>query len=102
MPMTPGSVLVFSFVMGALWLATVPLTSGLVAHIYGLRYMGTLYGIVFLSPPDRQLPRRLARRAHLRHHRRLHAGLVDRRGRRRLLGARPPADPRTPPAFAAA
>jgi predicted MFS family arabinose efflux permease len=49
MPITPGSVLVFSAVMGALWLATVPLTSGLVAHIYGLRYMGTLYGFVFLS-----------------------------------------------------
>ncbi|WP_414897016.1 MFS transporter [Rhodovulum sp. YEN HP10] len=49
MPITPGSVLVFSMVMGALWLATVPLTSGLVAHIYGLRYMGTLYGFVFLS-----------------------------------------------------
>lgn len=49
MPVTPTSVLVFSAVMGALWLATVPLTSGLVAHIYGLRYMGTLYGVVFLS-----------------------------------------------------
>jgi len=49
LPMTPGSVLLFSLVMGALWLATVPLTSGLVAHIYGLRYMGTLYGFVFLS-----------------------------------------------------
>ncbi|KGB82485.1 MFS transporter [Rhodovulum sp. NI22] len=49
MPITPTSVLVFSVSMGALWLATVPLTSGLVAHIYGLRYMGTLYGIVFLS-----------------------------------------------------
>ncbi|MCC5959492.1 MAG: MFS transporter [Rhodobacteraceae bacterium] len=48
-PITPGSVLVFSIVMGALWLATVPLTSGLIAHIYGLRYMGTLYGIVFFS-----------------------------------------------------
>ena len=48
-PMTPASVLLFSLVMGALWLATVPLTSGLVAHIYGLRYMGTLYGFVFLS-----------------------------------------------------
>jgi len=48
-PMTPASVLVFSAAMGALWLATVPLTSGLVAQIYGLRYMGTLYGIVFLS-----------------------------------------------------
>lgn len=48
-PMTPGSVLLFSVLMGALWLATVPLTSGLVAQIWGLRYMGTLYGIVFLS-----------------------------------------------------
>lgn len=49
MPITPASVVVFSLAMGALWLATVPLTSGLVAHIYGLRYMGTLYGIVFFS-----------------------------------------------------
>jgi MFS family permease len=48
-PMTPGSVLLFSAVMGALWLATVPLTSGLVAQIWGVRYMGTLYGIVFFS-----------------------------------------------------
>ncbi|QEU07394.1 MFS transporter [Paracoccus yeei] len=49
MPITPGSVIAFSLVMGGLWLATVPLTSGLVAHLYGLRYMGTLYGFVFLS-----------------------------------------------------
>ncbi|WP_372603452.1 MFS transporter [Actibacterium sp.] len=49
LPITPATVLVFSLVMGSLWLATVPLTSGLVAQIYGLRYMGTLYGIVFLS-----------------------------------------------------
>ena len=48
-PITPATVIVFSVIMGALWLATVPLTSGLVAYIYGLRYMGTLYGFVFLS-----------------------------------------------------
>lgn len=48
-PMTPATVLIFSLVMGSLWLATVPLTSGLIAHIYGLRYMGTLYGLVFFS-----------------------------------------------------
>ena len=48
-PMTPGTVLLFSAAMGSLWLATVPLTSGLVAHLYGVRYMGTLYGFVFLS-----------------------------------------------------
>ena len=49
LPITPTTVIVFSVVMGALWLATIPLTSGLIAHIYGLRYMGTLYGIIFLS-----------------------------------------------------
>lgn len=49
MPITPMSVILFSVIMGSLWLATVPLTSGLIAHLYGLRYMGTLYGIVFFS-----------------------------------------------------
>lgn len=49
LPMTPATVLLFAAGMGATWLATVPLTSGLIAHIYGLRYMGTLYGIVFFS-----------------------------------------------------
>ena len=48
-PITPATVILFSIAMGALWLATVPLTSGLVAHLFGLRYMGTLYGIVFFS-----------------------------------------------------
>ena len=48
-PITPLSVVLFSVFMGSLWLATVPLTSGLIAHIYGLRYMGTLYGLVFFS-----------------------------------------------------
>lgn len=49
LPVTPQSVLAFAVVSGLLWLATVPLTSGLIAHLYGLRYMGTLYGFVFLS-----------------------------------------------------
>ena len=48
-PITANTVIIFSFAMGFLWLATVPLTSGLVAHIYGLKYMATLYGIVFFS-----------------------------------------------------
>jgi len=48
-PITPESVIIFSILMGALWLATVPLTSGLIAQIYGLKYMGTLYGLVFFS-----------------------------------------------------
>jgi MFS family permease len=48
-PITPMTVILFSIGMGSLWLATIPLTSGLIAQIYGLRYMGTLYGIVFFS-----------------------------------------------------
>ena len=48
-PISTPSVLVFSVAMGLLWLSTVPLTSGLVAVIYGTRYMGTLFGIVFFS-----------------------------------------------------
>lgn len=48
-PITPATVLLFSAAMGSLWLATVPLTSGLVGHIYGMRFLGTLYGFVFLS-----------------------------------------------------
>ena len=35
--------------MGLLWLSTVPLTSGLVAVMFGTQHMGTLFGIVFLS-----------------------------------------------------
>ena len=48
-PVTPVSVVVFAFVLGLLWLSTVPLTSGLVAQIFGPRYMATLFGIVFFS-----------------------------------------------------
>lgn len=49
LPITPLSVMVFSVTMGSLWLATIPLTSGLIGYIYGMRYMGTLYGFVFFS-----------------------------------------------------
>ena len=49
LPITPMSVAIFSMVMGSLWLATVPLTSGIIGYIYGIKFMGTLYGIVFLS-----------------------------------------------------
>ena len=49
LPITPMSITIFSIVMGSLWLATVPLTSGIIGYIYGMKFMGTLYGIVFLS-----------------------------------------------------
>lgn len=49
LPLTSASALVFAAAMGFLWLGTVPLTSGLVSQIFGVRYLSTLYGIVFLS-----------------------------------------------------
>jgi predicted MFS family arabinose efflux permease len=49
LPLTAASALTFSALIGLLWLSTVPLTSGLVAQIFGPRYMATLFGIVFLS-----------------------------------------------------
>ena len=48
-PLTVASALIFSAIMGLLWLSTVPLTSGLVAQIFGPRYMATLFGVVFFS-----------------------------------------------------
>jgi len=47
-PMTPLTVYLFSAAIGFLWLGTVPLTSGLIAHIFGPRYLSTLGGISFL------------------------------------------------------
>jgi len=49
LPATPVTVLAFSALMGLLWLSTVPPTSGLVATMFGPRYMGTLMGVVFFS-----------------------------------------------------
>ena len=48
-PITVISTLIFTFVLGILWLGTVPLTSGLVATFFGPKYMSMLYGIVFFS-----------------------------------------------------
>jgi MFS family permease len=49
MPPTAASVLIFAAVMGFLWLSTVPLTMGLVAIMFGPRYLGMLSGMVFFS-----------------------------------------------------
>ncbi len=49
MPLSPFSVLLFAGSLGLLWLGTVPLTSGLVAQMFGPANMSMLYGIVFLS-----------------------------------------------------
>lgn len=49
LPKSEVSVLLFAAVMGLVWLGTVPLTSGLVAKVFGTRYLGTLFGVCFLS-----------------------------------------------------
>ena len=41
--------LVFSFTIGFVWLSTVPLTTALVAQLFGIRYLATLFGLVFFG-----------------------------------------------------
>ncbi len=48
-PTSDLSIMLFAAGIGMLWLGTVPLTSGLVAQIFGMRYMATLFGFVFFS-----------------------------------------------------
>jgi MFS family permease len=48
-PQTPTTVVVFSIVIGILWLSTVAPTNALVAVMFGTRYLGMLGGIVFFS-----------------------------------------------------
>ncbi len=49
LPLTPWSVYVFASAMGLLWLSTVPATNAVVAQIFGVQYLSTLSGFVFLS-----------------------------------------------------
>ena len=49
MPKTPTTIYLFSAFMGVLWLSTVPLTTGIVAQVFGVRYLATLFGVVFFS-----------------------------------------------------
>ena len=46
---TPTTTFVFAAAMGTLWLGVIPLMSGLIIHLFGLRYMATLSGIAFFS-----------------------------------------------------
>ena len=48
-PITPTSVIIFSSAIGLMWLGTVPLTSALVAQVFGTKYMATLVGFTFVS-----------------------------------------------------
>lgn len=49
LPLTSVSAVAFGAAIGFLWLGTVPLTSGLVARVFGVRYLSMLYGLVFAS-----------------------------------------------------
>jgi predicted MFS family arabinose efflux permease len=49
LPKSTLSVVIFAAVMGLTWLGTVPLTSGLVAKVFGTRHLGSLFGLCFLS-----------------------------------------------------
>jgi len=49
LPASNINAFIFGASFGFLWLSTVPATSGIVAHIFGTKYLGVLYGIVFLS-----------------------------------------------------
>ena len=49
LPKTVAVVLGFAAIMGVLWLSTVPLTTGIIAQVFGVRFMATLFGVVFLS-----------------------------------------------------
>lgn len=49
LPMTPTTVLVLTGLLGLTWLGTVPLTSGLVGVIFGVRYMSMVFGLVFVG-----------------------------------------------------
>src|SRR5690606_30046091 len=49
LPTTLVGVYVFAAVMGLLWLGTVPLTNGVLVRVFGVRYLGTLFGFVFIG-----------------------------------------------------
>ena len=49
LPKTAAVIYLFAAVMGVLWLSTVPLTTGIVGQVFGVRYLATLFGVVFLS-----------------------------------------------------
>ena len=49
LPLSPLSLYLFSFVMGLVWLGTVPLTTGVVSQVFGVRFIATLFGFVFFG-----------------------------------------------------
>ena len=48
-PKTESTIFLFSAVIGVLWLSTVPLTTGIIGQVFGIRFLATLFGVVFVS-----------------------------------------------------
>ena len=49
LPLSLWTIYAFGVIMGLLWLSTVPLTNGIVANMFGVKYLTTLSGIVFFT-----------------------------------------------------
>ena len=49
LPTSPASLYAFAAVMGFIWLGTLPLTNGIIGQVFGVRYIGTLFGFVFFG-----------------------------------------------------
>jgi hypothetical protein len=94
-PKTDLTFYAFSIGLGLTWLATVPPTAGLVGKLFGLRYLGTLFGLTLLSHQTGAFLRRLAGRAGAGGVRQLRLDVVRRHCAGRRGGAGEPADPRS-------
>ncbi|WP_168390977.1 MFS transporter [Acinetobacter indicus] len=49
LPLSTWTIYGFGVIMGLLWLSTVPLTNGIVANMFGVKYLTMLSGIVFFT-----------------------------------------------------
>ncbi len=49
LPLSTWTIYAFGIIMGLLWLSTVPLTNGIVANMFGVKYLSMLSGIVFFT-----------------------------------------------------
>jgi predicted MFS family arabinose efflux permease len=49
LPVTATTVYLFSLAMGLLWLGTLPLTNGLISQVFGVKYLSTIFGFVFVG-----------------------------------------------------
>ena len=49
LPLSPVTIVIFSAGVGLTWLGTLPLVSGIIVDVFGVRYMAMLFGVVFFS-----------------------------------------------------